>query len=148
MLPNLDFRKSKSNGTWVAGFSDIFFSLRLDLSTDRRKDASQAPTASVLGDLKCDPYTIQTFFGSIGGRRIQILFSRHRFRTFKQRVCFGAEFDRLVFDARNQVLPENRRRYFFVEDIAEPAYKIERDLNHLLQAGVIDNQKAVVLGDF
>ena len=36
----------------------------------------------------------------------------------------------------------------FVEDIAEPAYKIERDLNHLLQAGVIDNQKAVVLGDF
>ena len=29
----------------------------------------------------------------------------------------------------------------FVEDIAEPAYKIERDLNHLLQAGVIDNQK-------
>lgn len=36
----------------------------------------------------------------------------------------------------------------FVEDIAEPAYKIERDLNHLLQAGVIDNQNAVILGDF
>lgn len=29
LLPNLDFNKIKSNGTWVAGFSVSLFSLRL-----------------------------------------------------------------------------------------------------------------------
>jgi len=36
----------------------------------------------------------------------------------------------------------------FVEDVAEPAYRVERMLYHLLHAGVLARQKALVIGDF
>ncbi|HXP01917.1 MAG TPA: muramoyltetrapeptide carboxypeptidase [Luteibacter sp.] len=37
---------------------------------------------------------------------------------------------------------------FFVEDIAEPPYRVERMLYHLLHAGVLGKQKALLVGDF
>lgn len=36
----------------------------------------------------------------------------------------------------------------FVEDVAEPPFRVERMLYHLLHAGVLQRQKALVLGDF
>ncbi|NID17078.1 muramoyltetrapeptide carboxypeptidase [Luteibacter yeojuensis] len=36
----------------------------------------------------------------------------------------------------------------FVEDIAEPPYRVERMLYHLLHAGVLGTQKALLVGDF
>ncbi|AZG14346.1 muramoyltetrapeptide carboxypeptidase [Cupriavidus pauculus] len=36
----------------------------------------------------------------------------------------------------------------FLEDINEPPYRVERMLLQLLQAGVLDRQQAIVLGDF
>jgi muramoyltetrapeptide carboxypeptidase len=36
----------------------------------------------------------------------------------------------------------------FVEDIAEPPYRVERMLYHLLHAGVLGTQKALIVGDF
>ncbi|MBB3227493.1 muramoyltetrapeptide carboxypeptidase [Luteibacter sp. Sphag1AF] len=36
----------------------------------------------------------------------------------------------------------------FVEDVAEPPYRVERMLYHLLYAGVLGRQKALILGDF
>jgi muramoyltetrapeptide carboxypeptidase len=36
----------------------------------------------------------------------------------------------------------------FIEDIAEPPYRVERMLYHLLHAGVLGKQKALLIGDF
>jgi muramoyltetrapeptide carboxypeptidase len=36
----------------------------------------------------------------------------------------------------------------FIEDIAEPAYRVERMLYHLVHAGVLARQKVLVIGDF
>jgi muramoyltetrapeptide carboxypeptidase len=36
----------------------------------------------------------------------------------------------------------------FIEDIAEPAFRVERMLYHLVHAGVLGRQKALVIGDF
>jgi muramoyltetrapeptide carboxypeptidase len=36
----------------------------------------------------------------------------------------------------------------FIEDIAEPAFRVERMLYHLVHAGVLARQKALVIGDF
>ncbi len=44
--------------------------------------------------------------------------------------------------------PDVRGGILFVEDVNEHPYRIERGLLQLLQAGVIDRQKAVVLGQF
>ncbi len=44
--------------------------------------------------------------------------------------------------------PDIRGGILFVEDVNEHPYRVERGLLQLLQAGVIDRQKAVVLGHF
>ena len=44
--------------------------------------------------------------------------------------------------------PDVRGGVLFLEDVNEHPYRIERGLLQLLQAGVIDRQKAVVLGQF
>lgn len=44
--------------------------------------------------------------------------------------------------------PEIDGGILFIEDIAEPPYRVERMLYHLLHAGILGRQKALVLGDF
>ncbi|MGE5666248.1 MAG: LD-carboxypeptidase, partial [Betaproteobacteria bacterium] len=44
--------------------------------------------------------------------------------------------------------PRVRGGILFLEDVNEPAYKVERMLLQLHQAGVLDRQKAVLLGAF
>jgi muramoyltetrapeptide carboxypeptidase len=44
--------------------------------------------------------------------------------------------------------PEIDGGILFVEDIAEPAYRVERMLYHLVHAGVLARQKVLVIGDF
>ena len=143
----LDFNKIKSNETWVAGFSDITFFTTAYLALTGGKSL-QAPTASVLGDLKCDPYTIQTFFEVLAAEEYKFFFPTP-FSDFQTTgLLWGGNLTVLCSMLGTKYFPKVEGGILFVEDIAEPAYKIERDLNHLLQAGVIDNQKAVVLGDF
>lgn len=45
-------------------------------------------------------------------------------------------------------MPDIERGILFVEDIFEPAYRIERLLYQLKLSGVLDRQRAVLLGDF
>ncbi len=44
--------------------------------------------------------------------------------------------------------PKVKGGILFLEDISEHPYRVERNLLQLLQAGVLDQQKAVILGDF
>jgi len=44
--------------------------------------------------------------------------------------------------------PKVKGGILFLEDVNEHPYRVERSLLQLLQAGVLDQQKAVVLGDF
>lgn len=102
----------------------------------------------MLGDLKCDPYTIQTFFEVLAAEEYKFFFPTP-FPDFQTTgLLWGGNLTVLCSMLGTKYFPKVEGGILFVEDIAEPAYKIERDLNHLLQAGVIDNQKAVVLGDF
>ncbi|MBB2485465.1 LD-carboxypeptidase [Mitsuaria sp. WAJ17] len=44
--------------------------------------------------------------------------------------------------------PKVKGGILFLEDINEHPYRVERSLLQLLQAGVLDDQKAIILGDF
>jgi len=45
-------------------------------------------------------------------------------------------------------LPKVQGGVLFLEDVAEPVYRVERMLSQLLHAGVLGKQKAIVLGQF
>ncbi|UPG93663.1 muramoyltetrapeptide carboxypeptidase [Luteibacter aegosomatissinici] len=48
----------------------------------------------------------------------------------------------------SEYFPRIEGGILFIEDIAEPPYRVERMLYHLLHAGVLGRQKALLIGDF
>lgn len=146
-LPKIDYRSIFAKKTWVAGFSDItFFSLAYLAATGGK--SLQSPTASVLGDPKCDPYTIQTFFEVLYAQEYQLYFPTPFYNFEASGILWGGNLTILCSLLGTPFFPKIKGGILFIEEVGEFAYKVERDLVHLLQAGVIDNQKAVILGDF
>ncbi len=76
--------------------------------------------------LKTDFYSPEMVKGCIVGGNLTLLCN-----------MIGTEFD---VDMRDRIL--------FIEDINEAAYKIDRSLTHLKQAGKLDSLKAIIFGEF
>ena len=147
ILPGVDFALIAEKGHWVAGFSDItFFSLAFLALTGGR--SLQAPTASILGNEDCDPYTIETFFRVLQCEDCSIEFGTPFFDYETEGKLWGGNLTILCSALGTPYFPKVKGGILFIEDVDEPAYKVERNLIQLIEAGVIRDQKAVLLGDF
>ncbi|HEY4291536.1 muramoyltetrapeptide carboxypeptidase [Luteibacter sp.] len=63
-------------------------------------------------------------------------------------ILWGGNLAMLGGLAGSPYFPRIEGGLLFVEDIAEPPYRVERMLYHLLHAGVLGTQKALLVGDF
>jgi len=61
---------------------------------------------------------------------------------------WGGNLAMLASLAGSPYFPRIEGGLLFVEDVAEPPYRVERMLYHLLHAGVLGAQKALLVGDF
>jgi muramoyltetrapeptide carboxypeptidase len=68
-------------------------------------------------------------------------------RTIAGRL-WGGNLAMLLSVVGTPFMPRVRDGILFVEDVNEPAYKIERMFLQLAHAGVLQRQAAIVLGDF
>ena len=66
----------------------------------------------------------------------------------KDAVLWGGNLSILVSLLGTPYFPQVKGGILFLEDVAEHPYRIERMLTQLLHAGVLAQQKAVVLGQF
>ncbi len=66
----------------------------------------------------------------------------------KDAVLWGGNLSVLVSLLGTPYFPQIKGGILFLEDVAEHPYRIERMLTQLLHAGVLAQQKAVVLGQF
>ena len=66
----------------------------------------------------------------------------------KDAMLWGGNLSILVSLLGTPYFPQIKGGVLFLEDISEHPYRIERMLNQLLHAGVLAQQKAVVLGQF
>lgn len=72
-----------------------------------------------------------------------------RDREFKARgPLWGGNLSVLVTLVGTPFLPEAQGGILFLEDVNEHPYRVERMLTHLLHAGVLGRQKAILLGQF
>jgi muramoyltetrapeptide carboxypeptidase len=63
-------------------------------------------------------------------------------------TLWGGNLTMLVSLLGTRHWPGIRKGILFLEDVNEHPYRVERNLLHLHQAGVLQDQKAVVLGEF
>jgi muramoyltetrapeptide carboxypeptidase len=78
----------------------------------------------------------------------KVLFNKREGVWAQDAVLWGGNLSVLVSLLGTPYFPQVKGGVLFLEDISEQPYRIERMLTQLLHAGVLAQQKAVVLGQF
>lgn len=152
ILPRLDFRAlARARKRWV-GFSD-FTAFQLAMLAKAKTVTWSGP--SLLADFGAGPYdaldeiTVATFQDAMSGA-LEILGFRCGGPTGVEArgTLWGGNLAIVCGLLGTPWFPKVDGGILFVEDVNEHPYRVERMLTQLLHAGVLDRQKAVLLGQF
>jgi muramoyltetrapeptide carboxypeptidase len=146
ILDRIDYAAIRARKPVMVGYSDFN---ALNLAYLAHGGVSFAgPAAGDFGAVEPDAFTVEHFFGVLGSRRYAV---ETRLdgpaRTVEGRL-WGGNLAMLASLLGTPFMPRVRGGVLFVEDVNEPAYKIERMLLQLLHAGVLQKQAALLLGQF
>jgi len=149
LLPDIDFRAMADSGKLFVGYSDVTaFHMGLYAATGAISFAGPMvcddlvraePVAYTLNQLwDCLRGPLHTVRGAAAGNPLLDV----------QGTLWGGNLAMLVSLLGTPYFANIDNGILFLEDIGEHPYRIERMLLQLQQAGVLDKQRAVVLGDF
>lgn len=142
--------QSVERGTRWVGYSD-FTAFHLALLAHARQPSWAGPTAvSGFGGEQVDDVTSGCFHEAMSGELEAVGFRTEAgFDGLQARgVLWGGNLAMVCALVGTRHLPRVRGGILFLEDVNEHPYRVERSLLQLHQAGVIEAQKAVLLGAF
>ncbi|MRV76236.1 muramoyltetrapeptide carboxypeptidase [Duganella sp. FT92W] len=149
LLPDIDFRALADSGKLFVGYSDVTaFHMGLYATTGAISFAGPMvcsdflhaePSAYTLNQLwDCLRGPVHTVRGAAAGNPLVDV----------QGTLWGGNLAMLVSLLGTPYFANIDNGILFLEDIGEHPYRIERMLLQLQQTGVLERQRAVVLGDF
>jgi muramoyltetrapeptide carboxypeptidase len=149
ILPRIDFRRMADSGKLFSGYSDITaFHMGLYRATGR---------ISFAGPMMCDDfireepvdYTLRQFWDCLRGPTHAVRGTAGgNPRVDVQGTLWGGNLAMINHLLGTPFWAQIEGGILFLEDIAEHPYRIERMLLQLHYAGVLERQRAIVLGDF
>ena len=149
LLPSIDFEAIAASGKIVVGFSDI---TALQMGLMARTGALSYAGPMIAGDFGArepDPFTIGDFWRCLAGPTHTIREQAAGNPALEVRgTVWGGNLAMVVSLLGTPYFPQVEGGILYLEDINEHPYRVERMLLQLQQAGVLDKQRAVVLGDF
>ncbi|MBC8118486.1 MAG: LD-carboxypeptidase [Burkholderiaceae bacterium] len=146
LLDRIDFAAIKSRRLPIVGYSDF---TAFSLAYLARGGVSFAgPSAGDFGAAEPNAYTVEHFFGVLNARAYALDLELQGPRADVSGRLWGGNLQMVVTLLGTPYLPRVRGGILFLEDVNEPAYKIERMLYQLAHAGVLQRQAAIVLGEF
>lgn len=153
-MPWRDLARSVERGTRWVGFSDLT-ALQLALLAHTGAPSWAGPTAvedfgRADADGGVDDVTAGTFCEAMRGELHAVGWRTEAgFDGLQRRgLLWGGNLTVLLSLLGTPHWPAVRGGVLFLEDVNEQPYRVERMLLQLLQAGVIDAQRAVLLGSF
>jgi len=149
LLPRLDFRALAESGKRFVGHSD-FTAFQLALLAKTGTVSWAGPMASYdFGGEEVDELTADLFVEALSGQLEILSFESPDADPVDARgILWGGNLALVTALVGTPYLPKVRGGILFLEDVNESAYRIERMLLQLLQAGILEKQKAIVLGRF
>ena len=147
LLDRLDFTAIGKAGRILVGYSD-FTAFGLALLARAGAVSFQGPSAADFGSRGDSEFTIRGFFGAIENPEASLEFDADGPDLDVQGRLWGGNLSMLCAVLGTTYLPRVRGGILFLEDVNEAAYRVERMLLQLLHAGILQRQRAVVLGDF
>lgn len=146
LLDRIDYAAIRAARPRLVGYSD-FTAFNLAYLAAGGVSFS-GPSAGDFGAPSPDPFTVEHFFGVLETRSYAIALALDGpVRTVEGRL-WGGNLAMLSALAGTRFMPRVRGGILFLEDVNEPAYRIERMLLQLWHAGIVQKQAALVLGDF
>ncbi|MFJ7566058.1 muramoyltetrapeptide carboxypeptidase [Herminiimonas sp. NPDC097707] len=149
LLPELDFSQLAASGKLFVGHSD-FTALQMGL-------LAQAGAMSFSGPMLCDDfvrdelsgYTLNNFWQCLTQPAHTITAQADNNPQLQVTgTLWGGNLAMLTHLVGSPWLPKIDGGILCVEDINEHPYRVERMMLQLLHAGMLDEQQAVLLGDF
>jgi muramoyltetrapeptide carboxypeptidase len=147
LLDRLDFASIRDAGRILVGYSD-FTAFGLALLARTGAVSYQGPSAADFGSRSGSEFTIEHFFDAIEQPRASIQFEADGPELDVRGRLWGGNLSMLCALMGTSYLPRVRGGILFLEDVNEAAYRIERMLLQLLHAGILQRQRAIVLGEF
>jgi muramoyltetrapeptide carboxypeptidase len=146
LLDRIDYAAIRARKACLVGYSDF---TAFNLAYLARGGVSFAgPSAGDFGAERPDPFTVEHFFGILQSRNYAVETTLEGPVRAVEGRLWGGNLAMLVTLLGTPLMPRVRDGILFVEDVNEPAYKLERMFLQLAHAGVLQRQAAIVLGDF
>jgi len=147
IIDRLDFAKVRAAGRVIVGYSD-FTAFNLALLARAGGVSWQGPSAMDFGAAVPEPFTHDNFFAAIDSDQFSIEFESDGPACDVRGTLWGGNLALTCALLGTPFFPRVRGGILFLEDVNEAAYQIERMLLPLLHAGVLQQQKLIVLGAF
>ena len=146
LLDRIDFAAIKSRAPVIVGYSDF---TAFNLAYLKHRGVSFAgPSAGDFSAQEPNAFTVEHFFGVLGAKSYAVQLELQGPRADVSGRLWGGNLAMLTAMLGTPFFPRVRGGVLFLEDVNEPAYKIERMFYQLAHAGVLQRQAAIVLGDF
>ena len=147
LLSLLDWQTIGRSRTLFMGFSDAT-ALICALRSHAGICALHGPNLTSLG--KAEPRTLESFRQMVSGDFTRRLLPREQVirKGVGQGPLAGGNLATLVHLLGTPFQPDLAGTVLFIEDVGEPAYKIDRMLSQMKMAGMLDLIQGVVTGDF
>lgn len=146
LLGRVDFAAIRARTPVIIGYSDFTAFHLAYLASGGVSFAG--PSAGDFGAKVPDRYMIEHFFGVLEHRRYAVEFDADGPACNVAGRLWGGNLALVTALVGTPFLPRVRGGILFLEDVNEPAYRIERMLVQLAQAGILDRQRAILLGAF
>lgn len=152
LLDRIDYgaiaRSINERGVHWVGHSD-WTALLLSVYARTGAVTLAGPMATAdFGEATIDPYTESTFWSVLAGRRRLVTWPDAGPSRELAGPLWGGNLAMLCSLLGTPYMPQVKGGILFLEDVNERPYRIERMLLQLLQANVLPEQRAIVLGHF
>lgn len=150
-LPYGQLADAVEQGTHFVGFSD-FTALQLALFAKTGKSTWSGPAlCESFGVAMPDDIVVDCFLDLVLGRGEGCGWRLPKpvdTLTVRNGILWGGNLTTLCALVGTPFMPTVEGGVLFLEDVGEHPYQIERQLTHLLHAGILQRQQAIVMGQF
>lgn len=147
LLDRIDFEAIGRAGRIIVGISD-FTAFNLAYLARAGGISFQGPSAGDFAAAAPDAFTVEQFFAVLTSGEHRVGFVGDGPDCDLEGTLWGGNLALVTALVGTPFLPRVRGGILFLEDVNEPAYRIERMLYQLLHAGVLARCRAILLGEF
>jgi muramoyltetrapeptide carboxypeptidase len=149
LLDKIDYDLLANSGKILVGHSDI---TALSLALLAKKSCVTFAGPHAIGDFgnpTPSEFTIDNFFRMLHSAQADIIVDAPNPYEFETTgTLWGSNLSLVAALVGTPYLPNITEGILFLEDINEAPYRVERMLYQLFHAGILQKQRAILLGDF